>query len=455
MWNSEDIARICNGKAHSFWVGKRIVFSSLDVMEGDIFIALKGEKEDGHKYIEDAFTRGAAAVIVSSENNVLKDKNYVLVDDTLEALKALACYRRENLNAKFIGITGSVGKTTTREIFKLAFASAGKTDGSIKSYNNFVGLPITLANLEEDTKYAILEMGMNHKGEMADLARVACPNIGVVTNIEPAHTEFFPEGVQGVASAKGEMFDFIPKYGHVILNADSNCFDYLKNLAASKSLNIVAVGKNKEVDLISYTEKDGKSYIEASVFDKRVKYTMNSYGIHIAINSLFALAALYLCGCDVQKGADNLAVFKNLGGRGEIKKIEIAGKAFTLIDDAYNASPCAMEIALKNLATRKKRKLAIIADMRELGEKAVEYHQNIAKYIDPNIYIITYGTHMKALYEILPKNQKLAHFDALDDLIHNAEEYIEEGDFVLVKGSLGTKVHKLVEHFIKREEHVL
>jgi UDP-N-acetylmuramoyl-tripeptide--D-alanyl-D-alanine ligase len=456
-WSHLEAEAATGGKSTASFTANNIVIDSRKISPGDLFIALNGEHTDGHNFVSDALKAGAAACVVSK----LLDKfpsnaTLLVVKDTKKALTDLAIYRRNQINAKIIAVTGSAGKTSTKEQLQIAFSAIGKTHYSKGNFNNDLGAPISMANMPKDTEYAIFELGMNHPGEISYLTNMVKPDIAIITNVAPAHLQFFTS-VEQIADAKAEIYQGVSEDGFAIVNSDCDYGDYVAAIAGRHGIkNIITYGQKPGANylLMSYLEDESGSSIVASIDGTKKEYNLSSYGIHYAINSLAVLAAAKSAAIDVGKAAKALANFSSLKGRGQQHKITLDGKDILLIDDSYNANPASIKAALKVLGSCSKmpgRKLAILSDMRELGTDSAKLHQDLAGDIfDNNIdKVIAIGENMQYLYDAIPKEKRLNFYNNVNELIPEVKIYISNNDMVLVKGSLGTEIYKLVDSLIK------
>ncbi|MFN7038986.1 MAG: UDP-N-acetylmuramoyl-tripeptide--D-alanyl-D-alanine ligase [Alphaproteobacteria bacterium] len=454
IWTEDDIKKATRGKIQGKWNISEVSIDSRKANKNSMFIALKGENTDGHNYIMQALDNGASSVLIDHlPSNAHADINYCIVKNTKEGLWDLARYNRNRLKAKIISVTGSIGKTSTKELLKLCFSGIGKTFANYGNYNNDLGVPISISNTPIDTQYAIYEVGMNHSGEITPLTKLIQPDIAIITTIEPIHLEFF-NSVEDIARAKAEIFQGLNQNGYVILNKDNAYFDLLVQEAKKLGIrNIISFGKDQDSDckLLEFKEDHEGSKIKAEIFGHEINYKLKSFGIHFGLNSLAVMGAAFALGCDLNIAANNLGNFKAIKGRGEQHNLLFNNKNITLIDDSYNAGPPSVKAALKVLGNYKgRRKVAILSDMRELGPDSVKIHIDLVRDISDNKIdkIIAVGKYMKELYYNLPLEKQYANFDDVDEVIEVIDKYIEESDVILVKGSLGTQIFKLVEYII-------
>ena len=343
-WNSKDAEKATNGKSTQEWVGGKLFIDSRKVAQGGIFIALAGNITDGHEFIESAAKNGAASAIVSK--NVSASIPTLVVKDTEKALNDLASYRREEAKAKIIAVTGSVGKTSTKEMLAMSLAALGVTQATEGNYNNHLGLPITLASLSVDTEFGVFELGMNHQGELDYLSNLLKPDIAIITTVAPAHLEFF-NSVEDIAFAKSEVFRGMKEGSIAVLNVDNEYYYILESEAKKRGLKIVTVGKNGDSKIINIEERnDSGSSVEASICGDLISFNLGTSALHMVQNAILVLTAVKVLGLDVAKAASALANFSGLVGRGAKSDIKIDNKKVTLIDDSYNASPASVRAAL-------------------------------------------------------------------------------------------------------------
>jgi len=453
LWTSADMAKATGGEVTRDFTATGLSIDSRTIKKGEAYLALKGEKLDGHAFIDAAFKAGASAAIVS--NDVQSDKPLLRVKDTMKALEALGRAGRARAKGKIIGVTGSAGKTGTKEMLAIAFAALGKTHASKKSFNNHWGVPLTLANLPPDAAFGVFEMGMNHKGELAVLAAEVRPHIAIITTVELAHVEFF-KTVEDIADAKAEIFSGMDKKGIAILNVDNPHFTRLKNHALKAGITkIISFGEEDEADsrLVDCALHADSSRITADIMGERVKYKLNIPGRHIAMNSLAALTAVKAAGGDLAKAIEAIRLSEPVEGRGNRLSITIEeGRApVTLIDESYNANPAAMAAALSVLEmaipAAGGRRIAVLGDMLELGPEGPHLHAALANPLLKAKVDLVFccGPQMDALYSLLPEPWKGAHTQdsrALADIVIKA---VKPGDVVLVKGSLGSKMAYIIE----------
>lgn len=455
LWTSKDVARALNCDIHHDWSATGVSIDSRTIKKGDIFFAILGDNSDGHLYAQDAINKGAVAVVVSREIPGIEKEKCILVRDTFIALQDLAKASRARSSATIIGVTGSVGKTGTKELLATAFSALGQTHASVKSYNNHWGVPLSLSSMHSGSDYAIFEMGMNHSGEITKLSRQVRPHISIITTIAPVHIGNFENGIEGIAAAKAEIMEGMEAGSKIILNRDNEWFDYLQRAANRSGIDVYSFGEHPDSDavLLECLEASNGTRIKARIQGQDVTYKLQIAGKHVAMNSLSVLMAVKLAGGDIQKSADALFNQEPIIGRGKRELIDLGDKnnPITLIDESYNASPISMRAAFKVLALidpgRGGRRIAFLGDMLELGVDGPAHHRDLALPIKAaNVDLVyTSGKLMKNLFDVLPSNQQGAHKETSADLAKIVPDVLVPGDVVMVKGSLGSKMGTVVE----------
>lgn len=455
LWTAKEAATATGGKVSSDWSSTGVSIDTRTLKPGDLFFAILGENGNGHDYVADAIQKGAAAAVVSKKPDGVPQERLLIVEDTFQALQDMGRASRARSAAIVIGITGSVGKTGTKEFLATAFGALGQTHASIKSYNNHWGVPFSLSDMHAGCDYGIFEMGMNHSGEISPLSKMVRPDIAIITTIAPVHVGNFENGMEGIAAAKAEILDGMNKGGKIILNRDNEWFSFVQDLAVKKGVDVFSFGESKGAD--AYLEKcieaSNGSRVSANVMGEIVDYTLQIAGRHVVINSLSVLLAVKLAGGDVAKAARALSRQEPIAGRGKRELLDIGDKnnPVTLIDESYNASPTSMRAAFKVLALidpgRGGRRIAFLGDMLELGSDGMRYHADLALPLKAaNVDLVyTCGKLMKNLHDALPANQRGMHKDSSTDLAQIVPDVLVPGDVVMVKGSLGSKMGTVVE----------
>ena len=459
LWTAQEIAAATDGVASHDFQASGVEMDSRDVRGGDLFVALQGEAMDGHKFIDKAFANGAVAAIVDRP----VDYPHVLVDDTTEALHALAHAARDRTDAVRIGVTGSVGKTGVKEaIFNaLDRASRGACHRSVRSYNNHVGVPLSLARMPARSRYGVFEMGMNHAGEIDVLTRHVRPNVALVTTIAPAHIENLGS-MEAIADAKAEIFNGLVEGGTAVIPADSEYSAQLIERARAIGAKVLTFGASKDADvrlLDAIPSANGGSLVTADLGDARLCYSVAEPGEHWIANSLGVMAAVRAAGGDLASAGLALAEMGGLKGRGARHRIAAAGGKALLIDESYNANPASMRATLRQLGhTPATRRLAVLGSMKELGDFAERFHAKLADaLLEEKIdHAVLVGEEMRALARELGKAGAggihnaitFAHCSNPAEAIAALEDYgVTSGDAILVKGSNSVGLGKLVAHF--------
>ena len=466
LWSAKDIAEAVGGTASQDFQVAGIEMDSRDVLHGDLFVALKGEAMDGHKFLDAAFAKGAAGAIVDRA----VDWPHILVEDTTAALEALGAAARRRTEARIIGVTGSVGKTGVKEaIFaSLERVSRGAAHRSTRSYNNHVGVPLSLARMPARSRFGVFEMGMNHAGEIARLTAQVRPHVAVITTIAPAHIENLGS-MEAIAAAKAEIVAGIEPGGTAVIPADTPHFAQLEAAARKAGAKIVSFGMAQTADvrlLDAIPSANGGSLVtcefrSADGTTGRLCYTVAEPGEHWVVNSLAVMAAVRAAGGDMAAAGLALAEMGGLKGRGARHGIAVPGGKALLIDESYNANPASMRATLAQLGqTPSGRRIAVLGAMKELGDFAPQFHAALAEPVvaaDVD-YAVLVGDEMAALARELGKPQSSvlgkpiawAHCRSADEAIDLLEDFgVVAGDAVLVKGSNSVGLGRLVEHFTR------
>lgn len=456
LWTSEDAAAATGGIVSAAFAGTGVSIDTRSLQKGDIFVALKGEIADGHDYLAKAFANGAAAAVVS-KNFKGADPAWPLlyVDDTSKALEELGRAARKRSKAKIIGVAGSVGKTGTKEMLAALFGALGPTHASKKSFNNHLGVPLTLANLPPDAAFGVIEIGMNHPGEIIHLSDQAKPDISIITTIDKEHIEFFPNGLDGVADANAEIFTGMPKNGIAVLNADNSHFARLKNSAAAAGItNIIRFGEeDADSRLIDCTLHPASSKVTAEVMGEKVSFTLNIPGQHIVMNALGALAVVKAAGGNLQKAVKAFETLTPFEGRGNTHSITIVEgqPPIIVIDESYNANPGSMQATFKVLEMSEPkaggRRIAVLGDMLELGRDGPKLHAELANplLLAKTDLLFCCGPLMDALYQSIPEGWRGGHTKDSKQLADLVGAAVQPGDVILVKGSAGSKMAYVIE----------
>jgi UDP-N-acetylmuramoyl-tripeptide--D-alanyl-D-alanine ligase len=452
LWTSDEIAAATGGTASQPFEVTGVTFDSREVQPGDLFVAMPGTVYDGHRFVDGAFAAGAAGAIVSQPVS----GPHVLVEDTFAALQALGRASRERSRATIFGVTGSVGKTSTKEALYAALERnrPGKVHRSVKSYNNHTGVPLSLARMPRDCDYAVFEMGMNNAGEIAALVRQVRPNVALITAIAPAHIENLGSE-EAIADAKAEIFQALEPEGVAIVPNDTPHRDRLVKTARRHADRIVTFGGgDADVHAVhAVAAESGGSLISAALLERELTFTISQRGEHWVSNSLAVLAAVEAIGEDVARAGLALADMGGLKGRGERHRIEIDGGELLLIDESYNANPASMAATLKSLGVERdvERRIAVLGPMRELGEHSAALHAGLAPAVrDANVdRLILIGDEMRPLAEKVVGRVSLDLVSSVDEATDELTRIVRPGDAVLVKASNSVGLAKLVERMVK------
>ena len=452
LWTSDEIARATGGTASAEFEVSGVTFDSREVGSGDLFVAMPGTVHDGHKFVEAAFAAGAAGAIVSHP----VDGPHVLVADTFEALRALGRAARERCGATILGVTGSVGKTSTKEALYAALdrCRPGKVHRSVKSYNNHTGVPLSLARMPRDAEFAVLEMGMNNAGEIAALTRLIRPDVALITAIAPAHIENLGSE-EAIADAKAEIFEGLEPDGIAIVPNDTPHRDRLVKAARRHADRIITFGSgDADVHAVHAVSADGGgSLITAALLESEVTFTISQRGEHWVSNALAVLAAVEAVGEDVAVAGLALADLGGLKGRGERHMIAVDGGEVLLVDESYNANPASMNATLKSLGNERDviRRIAVLGPMRELGEHSDALHAGLAPAVlDAHVdELILIGAEMRPLAEQVVGKVSLDLVDSVEEATAALAARLRPGDAVLVKASNSVGLARLVERMVK------
>jgi UDP-N-acetylmuramoyl-tripeptide--D-alanyl-D-alanine ligase len=450
LWTSDEIAQATGGTASAPFAVSGVAFDSREVTSGDLFVAMKGEATDGHRFVDKAFAQGAAGAIVSEAIGA----PHVLVADSAKALEALGKASRGRMAGKVIGVTGSVGKTGTKEALFHALdrANPGTVHRSVKSYNNHVGVPLSLARMPGASSHGVFEMGMNHAGELAALTRMVRPHVAIVTAIAPAHIAFF--GTEAaIAHAKAEIFEGLEKGGTAIIPYDSPHVATLYNKAERHAARILTFGLSPDADVCA-TEAvpvaGGGTLVTARLPDAELCFTVAAPGDHWVSNALAVLAAVEAVGGDLAAAGLALAEMPGLAGRGERRIVPLAGGEALLIDESYNANPLSMTATLKQLGRESAdRRIAVLGGMRELGSQSAQLHAALAAPMQASQvdYAILVGDEMAPLADVLDGVIAYDHVPDATIATERLKAQLRGGDAVLVKGSNGVGLSRLVAAF--------
>lgn len=456
LWTAAEAAAATGGTAAGNWSCMAVSIDSRTVQPGDLFIALAGPTFDGHDFVARALEKGAAAAMVHRVPEGLGPERLLVVGDTLEALSALGKAARDRLEGTVIAVTGSVGKTSTKEMLRLACGALGPTVASEGSFNNHWGLPLSLARTPRETQWCILEMGMNHAGEIRPLTAIARPHVAVITTVEAVHIEFF-DSVRAIAAAKAEIMEGVVPGGTVVLPRDNAHYDFLKGLAADLGLNETSFGSHVDASarLLHANLTPRGTRVLADFYGENLEFLVGPHGRHWALNALAVLAAVRAAGGDARHAALALEAMEPPKGRGKRQYLSLSqarGQGLlTLIDESYNASPVSMRAALEVLKEVTPegagRRVAVLGDMRELGAESDALHAGLADVLrDGGIdRVHTCGPHMARLHEALPETVRGAYAPDSSTLAPLVARDVRGGDVVMIKGSLGSRMVTVLE----------
>jgi UDP-N-acetylmuramoyl-tripeptide--D-alanyl-D-alanine ligase len=454
LWTAAEAVAATGGSSPTEWAATGVSIDTRSLAPGDLFVALRGPNHDGHDFVATALRRGAAAAMVDREIPEVPISVPLLgVADTLAGLTALGAAGRNRSAARIVAVTGSVGKTGTKEALRLALASSGPTYASAGGLNNHWGAPLSLARLPPDACYGVFELGMNHPGEIADLTRLVRPHVAVVTTVEPVHLGFFPS-VEAIAEAKAEIFLGLERGGVAVLNRDNP--HYARLAAAAKragAVEILGFGTHPEsaARLVDCVLDSHGSTVEAAVCGKILRFRLPLPGRHWVMNALAVLAAAQAAGAAVDHAAEALTELQPLPGRGRRHELDWRGGTLTVIDESYNASPPSIRAALAVLAATEPgvgaRRVAVLGDMLELGNASERLHRELA---DPlaaaevdRVFLI--GEAIAALDEVLPEGKRGGLWRSPEEAMPALLRFLGPGDVVTIKGSRAVRVSRVVE----------
>jgi len=461
LWTSKEAAQATGGKAVGDWSVTGISIDTRTIDAGDLFVALKAAR-DGHEFVAQALAKGAGAALVTHiPEGVDANAPLLIVDDVLIALEDLGRAGRARTQARVVAITGSVGKTSTKEMLRDVLSTQGRTHASVASYNNHWGVPLTLARMPEDTEFAVIEIGMNHPDEIAPLAKMARPHVSLVTTVAAAHLEAF-EGIEGIAAEKASIMQGLEPEGVAVLNADIGTAAVLAQVAQDLGVCALWFGETAPDFILENATLSGNTTIvQAQAQGEALLFKVQSAGQHFAMNGLGALASAQALGADLALAAQAIAQWSPFTGRGarEIIALDPADSRMTLelIDDAYNANPASLTAALAVLAAAevthdigrvsKGRRIAYLGDMKELGSDEVQMHINIAQLasIDAIDIVNCVGPLMRHCFEALPESKRGHWFETSAEMARQVGRDLDAGDVVLAKGSLSMGLARVVD----------
>lgn len=451
LWTAAEAAAATGGQAQGEWQVSGLSIDTRTIQPGDLFVALTAAR-DGHDFVAQALEKGAGAALVSRvPDGVSAEAPLLIVEDVQKGLEALGRAARARTQARVVAVTGSVGKTSTKEMLARMLSDQGRTHAAVASYNNHWGVPLTLARMPRDTDYAVIEIGMNHPGEIAPLSKQARPHVAMVTTVAAVHLEAFDD-VAGIAREKAAIMEGLEPGGVAVLNADIAEAPVLARVAADLGAEARWFGETAAAyQLRSAAIKGAETLAHVTVSGREIDLHIQSLGAHFAMNALGALACVEALGGDVEKAAQSLSLWSPVKGRGVRETIRLDGGAVTLLDDSYNANPTSVAAALAVLAATPVqgggRKLAWLGDMKELGPQELALHADLAQLdavrdID-RIHCI--GPLMRALHDALPADKRGGWYATSAEAVPALQDSIAAGDIVLAKGSLSMALAKIVD----------
>lgn len=443
LWTSDDAAAATGGRVTAAWTASGVSIDTRTIAPGDLFVALQADR-DGHDFVAQALARGAAAALVSRiPDGVASDAPLLVVPDVLRGLEDLGRAGRARMTGRVIAITGSVGKTSTKEMARIALAGQGVIHAAEASYNNHWGVPLTLARMPANTDFAIIEIGMNHPGEIAPLSRMARPHVALITTVAAAHLEAFG-AIEGIAREKGAIFEGLQPVGHAILPEDLPVTQILRDCADRAGAVVVGFGEHGVARPLRIVPQDGALSCHARIMGDTLAFTLPTTGRHFAMNAVGVLAALAAAGADLAQAAAHLSDWHPPQGRGAVEAL----CGIRLIDDAFNANPASLSAGLATLAgLQGGRRVAILGDMLELGAEEVAMHRAVAD--DPSLAAIDLvhcaGPLMRHLHDALPADKRGQWTQTAAELAAQPDKLISAGDIVLVKGSKSSRISMVVQ----------
>ena len=466
LWTSDDAARAAKGRATRDWQANGVSIDTRTIQPGDLFVALK-DVRDGHDFVAQALENGASAALVSRIPDGL-DENapLLLVDDVLTGLEALGRHARARTKAKVVAITGSVGKTSTKEMLRTVLAGQGRVHAAEKSYNNHWGVPLTLARMPADVDFAVIEIGMNHPGEISPLAKMAQPHVALITTVAPAHLAAF-ESIEGISHEKAAIFDGLMKGGVAVYNGDLGVSPILRDAAKAKGARRVTFGeKRSNHHRVTHLEiHDAATVVKGRAWRVPLLYKVQAPGRHFGVNAMGALAVVHALKGDRALAMTSLGTWHAGAGRGQRQKIKLdlieTQQELELIDDGYNSNPASLEAALEVLAAAtpknglgrfaKGRRVAYLGDMKELGATEKDQHRAIASLACTQAIDVIHcvGPLMRELWSALQQQQQGHWAETSDAMADRVSKDLDAGDIVLVKGSLSMRMARVVDAISK------
>jgi UDP-N-acetylmuramoyl-tripeptide--D-alanyl-D-alanine ligase len=462
LWNTEELAAAMRARPEGA-LPSSVPGLSIDtrtIVPGEAFFAIQGDARDGHAFVAAALDAGAGLAVVAQAKRDASPKNapLLVVDDVLDGLRDLGRAARARADAKVIAVTGSVGKTGTKEALRMALAKGGQTHASVASYNNHWGVPLSLARMPQSARFGVFEIGMNHAGEITPLVRLVRPHVALITAIAPVHLEYFGS-IEAIADAKAEIFLGVERGGAAVIPRDSPQFERLRSCARAAGIErIVSFGENPQSDarLVKAALQPETSTVHADIMGLEVTYKIGAPGRHIVLNSLAVLAASSLAGADLALAALALAELTPPPGRGQRMDLMVPGGNAKVIDESYNANPTSMRAAIALLGQAETRglgrRIAVLGDMLELGPQAADLHRALVEPILAHRVDVVFcaGPMMRSLWESLPSERRGGYAETAAMLEPEIIGTVRDGDVIMVKGSLGSKMGPIVKALLRR-----
>jgi UDP-N-acetylmuramoyl-tripeptide--D-alanyl-D-alanine ligase len=454
LWTGEDFAAAIGGRIIGALPGAitGISIDTRSIKPGEAFFAITGDKMDGHDFLHVAHREFTSVVVVSKDRlkKLGRITPAIIVDDVLEALTKLGVAARARSQAKVIAVTGSVGKTGTKEMLRLALSTAGEVHASPASFNNHWGVPLSLARLPLSAEFAVFEIGMNHAGEITPLTKMVRPHVAIVTNVEAVHLEYF-ESVEAIADAKAEIFTgLVPGGFFAVINADSPHYARLREAAEKTDAQIQTFGEARGANarLLMHSVLSDRTAVTASILGTDIAYHLGTPGRHLVNNSLAVLLTARLADVDVVAASEALADFRPPAGRGQRHTLHVNGGRATLLDESYNANPASMRAAIEVLGQTKGggRRVAVLGDMLELGVQSADLHRGLDEALAKAKIDVLFcaGPNMRALYDAVPAGRRGFWAATSEELQPKILEAVRANDIVMVKGSLGSRMGPIV-----------
>jgi len=454
LWSSSSLKKLVNACSSKEWEASGVEIDSRKVKKGDLFCAINGKNYNGHDFINSASESGATACLISDNLINTKKVTLVKVNNVLDTLERMAKNARMRSKAKFIAVTGSVGKTGTKDMMHLALSKVASTYSNESSYNNYLGVPLSLARVPPNLNYCVLEIGMNKKGEIRELVKLVKPEVAVLTAIEKSHLEGL-KSLKNIAEAKSEVLESLDKKGCLIINNDTNFNQFIKSKAKKLGIqNIITYGKGSEnnIRLLNFSLSNKKYLVQALCYGKKVSWLMPSLGEHWIHNSLSILGLAVYFKIDFTKILGALSSFEVPQGRGNLINLRYKDRSFLLIDDSYNSNPASLSASLKNFSKLKVmgKKFLVLGDMLELGKESKEIHKALGIKIKKFQFNILYtvGKNMLEMSKVLKNIKYKYHEDDLEHIAENILKTIENGDAVLLKGSNSINLKEIIKKII-------